>query len=45
MDDDTPKAIANLKAAGAHMWDKFGKQIEKILREIIDQKYGPKSAP
>jgi len=39
MDDDTPKAIAALKAAGADMWSKFGKQIEKVLREIIDQKY------
>lgn len=38
MDDDSPKAIVNLKKAGADMWSKFSPQIEKILREIIDQK-------
>jgi hypothetical protein len=36
MDDDTPKAIANLKAAGNEMWTKFEKPIKKILREIIN---------
>ena len=45
MDDDSPKAIQNLKDAGADMWKLFGTDIEKVLREIIDQKYGPKNAP
>jgi len=44
MDDDTPKAITNLKAAGADMWNEFKDPIKSILREIIDQKYG-KTAP
>jgi len=41
MDDDTPKAITNLKAAGADMWNEFKEPIKSILREIIDQKYKP----
>ena len=44
MDDDSDKAIIALKAAGEGMWTKFKDEIEPILREIIDQKYGPKSA-
>jgi hypothetical protein len=45
MDDDSDAAITNLKAAGATMWSKFKDPIESILREIIDQKYKPKSNP
>jgi len=41
MDDDTPKAITNLKAAGADMWNEFKDPIKSILR--VDQKYGKKA--
>jgi hypothetical protein len=27
------------------MWKDFKTPIQKIMREIIDQKYGPKTAP
>jgi hypothetical protein len=45
MDDDSPTARKNLMAAGERMWKDFEVPIKKIMREIIDQKYGPKTAP
>lgn len=35
MDDDSPTAIKNLKAAGMEMWDEFKDPIKNIIREII----------
>ena len=45
MDDDSPEAIADLKAAGMKLWTEFEAPIKKVLMEIIDQKYGPSTSP
>lgn len=44
MDKDSKEDRNKLMSAGEGMWEEYKEPTQKILRAIIDQKYGPKPA-
>mmetsp|Transcript_4126 Transcript_4126/g.6982 ORF Transcript_4126/g.6982 Transcript_4126/m.6982 type:complete len:291 (-) Transcript_4126:43-915(-) len=45
MDKIDKKSIDGLKADGEKLYDENKEELEKFLRQIIDERYGPKSTP